>query len=117
MYFLQLSPPSLVTPIAEWLDLALWKRLEGMCGFAIPGNEQQGGLVLRVPIPGLDYLTFQQWVLRLPVRLYGWGFRSLKDVCGPAYIGALETAIPYIAGRGETPLAPQMSEIWGGEER
>ena len=53
--------------------------------------------------------------MRLPARLYGWGLRSLKDTCGPAYLGALETAIPFMAGRGK--LCPQMKDIWGGEER
>ena len=59
-------------------------------------------------------MTFQEWAVRLPARLCGWGFRSLKDSCGPAYIGALETALPYMAGIGK--ICPQLQELWGDEE-
>ena len=70
MYFLQLSPPSLVEPVAEWLDCVLWGYLERCCGFAIPVKEEQGGLVLQVPVDGLDGRTFQEWTVRLPIRLW-----------------------------------------------
>ena len=65
---------------------------------------------------GLKDHTFQEWLLCLPIRLYGWGFRSLRDVCELANLGALETAISYMAGRGEH-LAPQMEDVWGGEDQ
>ena len=52
--------------------------------------------------------------MRLPVRLHGWGLRSLAETCGPAYLGALETAIPYMAARDK--LCPAMEMEWGGEE-
>ena len=116
MYFLQLSPPSLAEPVADWLDTQLWRLLENTCGFSIPREQEGGGLRIEMPVNGLNNQTFQEWVIRLPVRLYGWGFRRLRDICGPAYIGALETAIPYMAGRG-VELAPQLAEVWGGEER
>ena len=35
-YFLQLSPPSLTEPVADWLDTELWRLLEVTCGFTIP---------------------------------------------------------------------------------
>ena len=48
------------------------------------------------------------------MRLYGWGFCSLEENCGPAFIGALEAALPYMAGLGK--ICPPMKEVWGGTE-
>ena len=53
-------------------------------------------------------------VVRLPARLHGWGLRSLEANCGPAYLGTLETAIPYMAGLSK--VCPQMEQVWGGED-
>ena len=113
-YLIQLVAPSLMEPVAARLDEALWRVLEAATGFTIPRGEEQGGLALRIPIPGLDNRSFQEWAVRLPVRLYGWGFRSLKESCGPAFLGTLETAIPYIAARDN--ICPQMASVWGGED-
>ena len=52
--------------------------------------------------------------MRLPARLYGWGFRSLEETCGPAYLATLKTALPSMAGPGE--LRPQLADLWGGPE-
>ena len=54
----------------------------------------------------------QEWVMRLLVRLHGWGFRSRAKTCGPAYLGALETAIPYMAAIDK--MCPVREEEWGG---
>ena len=87
--------------------------MEWACGFVAPSGEGQGGLILPIPeVPNLDGHTFQEWAVRLPVRLHGWGFRSLKDTCGPAWLGTLETAVPYMAGIGE--VCTQLGEAWGG---
>ena len=56
-------------------------------------------------------MSFQEWVLRLPVKQYGWGVRRLEETCGPAYLGALETALPYMDS-----IAPCMEGVWGGRE-
>ena len=113
-YWIQLVPPSLIEPVAARLDEALWRILEAATGFSIPRGEDEGGLTLRIPIPGLDSRSFQEWAVRLPVRLYGWGLRSLQDSCGPAFLGTLETAIPYMAAREN--ICPQMADLWGGED-
>ena len=34
--------------------------------------------------------------------------------CAKAYIGTLETAVPFMAGMGK--VCPQLAEVWGGEE-
>ena len=113
-YLLQMVPPSLMEPIAAELDEGLWKVLEATTWFSVPRDEDQGGLTVAVPIPGLNGQSFQEWTVRLPVRLYGWGFRSLEQSCGPAYLGTLEAAIPHMAARGK--ICPQLAELWGGEE-
>ena len=114
-YWMQLTPPSLCEPVARGLDNALWTILEAACGFKVPRGGEEGGLELRIPeIPNLDHTSFQEWAIRLPARLHGWGFRSLADSCGPAYLATLETAIPFMAG--EDGICPQLSTLWGGEE-
>ena len=114
-YWMQLTPPSLCEPVARGLDNALWSILEAACGFKIPRGEEEGGLELRIPnIPALDHKSFQEWAVRLPARLHGWGLRSLEDSCGPAYLATLETAIPFMSG--PEGVCTQLSNLWGGEE-
>ena len=87
--------------------------LEAALGLTIPRGEDSD-MVVDCPVEGLRGQSYQEWLIRLPVKLYGWGLRSLKDCCGPAYIGALETALPFMAA-GDM-LCPQMENLWGGEE-
>ena len=92
--------PSLTEPVARELDAALWGILETACGLKLPRGAEQGGLCLRVPaMLGLNGRSFQEWSVRLPVQLHGWGFRSMEENCGPAFLGTLETAIPFMTGR------------------
>ena len=87
-YLLQLVPPSLTRPVAAELDAKLWQLFEATVGFSVPRTGGQSGLTLHIPeVPALHGHTYQECVVRLPVRLYGWGFRSLEDTCGPAYLG------------------------------
>ena len=81
-------------------------------GFSVPrgGN----GDIVTCPVAQLQEQSYQEWVLRLPVRLHGWGFRSLAETCGPAFLGALETAIPYMAARDE--LCRFKEVEWGGDK-
>ena len=107
---MQLTPPSICEPVARELDNALWNILEASSGFKIPRGGEEGGLELRIPdIPALDHKSFQEFAIRLPARLHGWGFRSLEDACGPAYLATLETAIPFMAGAKG--ICPQMSGL------
>ena len=114
-YLMQHTPPSLCEPVAAELDNSLWRILEAAAGFQIPRGADPGGLTLSIAeVPSLHNRSFQEWAIRLPARTYGWGFRSLQDTCGPAYIGTLETAIPFMAGLGK--ICPQLEEVWGGED-
>jgi hypothetical protein len=86
------------------LDEALWKLLE-----------EQGGLCLQIPeIAALDGCSYQEAVIRLPARLYGRGLRSLQENCAPAFLGTLETVLPFMGGPGG--ICPQLEVLWGGLE-
>ena len=61
MYFLQLSPPIIVEPIATWLDDTLWGFLQRLCGFTVPRGDEFGGLVINAPVEGFGEKTFQEW--------------------------------------------------------
>ena len=57
--------------------------------------------------------TFQEWVVRLPVRLGGFGIRSLKETSSIALF-LFEQAIP--AFQGPNGVCPQLVDVMGGEE-
>ena len=112
-YHCQHVHPSLCEPVAEWLDSQLWKELEETVSFDIPLGErgQEGDVVITVPVEGISGKSFQHWAVRQPVKLYGWGYRSLKETCIPAYLGTLETSIPRMKD-----ISPILVETWGGAE-
>jgi hypothetical protein len=91
-YWLQLCFPSLVGPVAAWLDKQLWHILETATGLTIPRTASglEGECVLPVPVAGRDGRTFQELVVRAPVRLGGFGLCSHADTAGLAFLGALE---------------------------
>ena len=113
-YLMQLTSPSICEPVAGELDDDLWRIFEAACGFSVPRGREEGGLPLSVPVPSWDQKSYQECLVRLPVRLYGWGLRSLQSTCGPAYLGCLETALPFMSGLAE--ICPQLAESWGGRE-
>ena len=115
-YWLQMSYPSVVEPIATWLDSELWKILESATGLSIPrtSTDSPWNCVLPIPVMERDKQTFQEWVVRLPVRLGGFGIRSMKETSSVAFLGALEQAVP--AFQGERGVCPQLATVLGGEE-
>ena len=112
-YLCQHAHPSICEPVAAWLDTQLWKELEAAVGFSIPRGDrgQEGDVVINVPVQGISGKSFQEWAVRLPVKLHGWGFRSLAETCIPAYLGTLETSIPRMAT-----ISPILQQSWGGAE-
>ena len=112
-YLCQHAHPSICEPVAAWLDTQLWKELEAAVGFNIPRGDggQEGDVVINVPVQGVSGKSFQEWAVRLPVKLHGWGFRSLAETCIPAYLGTLETSIPRMAT-----ISPILQQTWGGAE-
>ena len=114
-YLQQHVPPSLCEHVARELDNELWKVFETACGFPVPRGEEGGGFVVKTPaVPCLDGRSFQEWVVRLPATKYGWGLRSLAETCGYAYLGMLETTVPFMSG--EQGVCPALAVLWGGQE-
>ena len=66
-----------------------------------------------VPVAGLQGRSFQEWVVRQPVKEGGLGLRSIADTAALAFIGAVGLAIPSFITAG---ICPQLAEQVGGEE-
>ena len=99
-YWCQLSYPSDIKPVVAWLDDQLWTVLEAAVGCHIPRGEEGRGweTVLPLPVAGRDGQSFASWIVRLPVKQGGMGFRSLEDISPVAFLGAVEQVIPSFGG-------------------
>ena len=100
-YWLQLCRPSDILPAATWLDEQLWLILQHAVGFTIPrvGEGRDWDIVLQVP--GREGLTYQEWLVRQPIKCGGMGMRSLVETSRVAFLGALEIAIPSFTGEDQ----------------
>ena len=87
--------------------------LQAAAGLNIPRGDrrEEGDMVISVPVTGLEGLSFKNWAVRLQIKQYGLGFRSLKETCGPACLATLKTSIPRMKE-----ISPAMSVTWGGDE-
>ena len=111
-YWCQLARPSVVRPVAAYLDAQLWRLLEAAMGLPIPRAGHllpEHNSVLTVPVLGCEEQPFAEWVVRLPVKLHGAGLHSHEERCHAAYLGALQVAAPYMA------KVPALQEVMGGE--
>ena len=65
--------------------------LEKLLGMHIPLQGEGLGweCPLFLPIEGLDGRSFQQWVLRQPIKMGGLGLRSKVETSPAAFIGGL----------------------------
>ena len=106
--------PSLVRPVAAFLDSGLLRILEAAAGSSVPRAGQLQGtgtdFVVNVPVSSIEGRTFAELGVRQPNRLHGGGVRSHEDSCFPGYVGALEQAAAYMAS------SPVLAESFGGEE-
>ena len=94
-YFLSLCYPSDVLPVAEYLDTVLWAAFERAVGQHVPRLQEGRGTecVLDLPVDILRGRSFQEHIVRLPIRLRGFGLRSLVDTSPVAFIGGVEMAM------------------------
>ena len=112
-YWLQLSYPSDVKEAAAALDRKLWRVLEACIGSLIP----EGGAsdsVMEGPLGSIQGLSFQQMVVRLPVKMGGLGLRSQEHLRYAAFVGAVEQSVPQIGT--STGLCPALGHWLGGDE-
>ena len=81
--------------MAQHLDTVLWAAFERAVGQHVPRREEGLGLecVLDIPVDGLRGKSFQEHFVRLPIRLRGFGLRSMVDTSQAAFIGGVEMAL------------------------
>ena len=94
-YHLSLCYPSDILPVAEFLDTVAWSVLEQAVGQQVPRQEEGLGTecVLGVPVDIMKGLSFQETLIRLPIRLRGIGLRSFIDIAPTVFIGGVELAL------------------------
>ena len=93
-YHLALCYPSDILLVAQHLDAVLWSAMERAAGQHIPRREEGLGTecVVDIPVANLGGKSFQDHFVRLPIRLRGFGLRSLVDTSAAAFIGGVEMA-------------------------
>ena len=106
-YWLTLVYPSLVKRAAERMDNLELKVVRGLLGVPLPMGQEDldWNMVINVPVQDMQERSFQNWVLRLPIRLGGVGLRSNVETSPAAFIGGLEQSLPHFTkGVGICPL-------------
>ena len=115
-YWLTLCYPSHTREVAERMDALQNRILESLVGQQIPINSMNNEWAISLPVPvdKLQTRSFQQWVIRQPVKMGGLGIRSNVETRLPAFIGGLEQSVPHFVGEGGICL--QLSKILGDFE-
>ena len=110
-YWLQLCYPTDILKAAEKMDKVLWEVLEMTASSHIPRTEEGKGweCVLDVPCQALQGKSFQEWIIRQPVKLGGFGLRCQADLSPAAFVGALEQTLPSFTG--ERGVCPQLAHL------
>ena len=89
----------------------MWGVLEQIVGSHIPRKSEGHSweCVLDVPVANLNGRSFQEWVIRQPVRFGGFGLRSQIETSPVAFIGALRQILPSFSG--EKGICPQLEHL------
>ena len=111
-YWCQNCYPSLTLPAAARLDQGLHSLLEMVVGLQIPLGAHLDTTVINTPVASREGWSFPAWVLRQPIKGGGAGLRSFTELCRPAFVGAVELAIPSL----HTGFCPILTPLVGGEE-
>ena len=101
-YHLSLCYPTDMEVAAREMDSLLWFMLQKAAGFSIPRVDEGRGLECcpNPPVARLRGRSYQELMVRTPVRLGGMGYRSLVETSLAAYIGGVEQALPHLRGKG-----------------
>ena len=96
-YWLTLVYPTQIKRAAEKMDNLILKVMEKLLGCPIPMDEtgEHWNCPVNVPVDGLQGRSFQNWILRLPIRSGGLGIRSNLETSAAAFIGGVEQALPH----------------------
>ena len=101
-YHLALCYPSDIAEAAKDMDILLGSMLHSATGLRIP-MEDEGRGVEHCPQSGVSRLagkSYQNWMMRTPVRLGGMGLRSVAETSLAAFIGGVEQAVTHFIGEG-----------------
>ena len=113
-YWLRLCYPTHITAAAERMDQILWDVLELAASSNIPRAGEGRSWECMVGVPGLQSRSYQDWVVREPVRLGGMRLRSQADLSSAAFLGALEQTLPSFVG--ERGVCPQLAHLVGDSQ-
>ena len=115
-YWLQLCYPSNVKAAAEKMDKIMWEMLERSADSNIPRQQgdQHKEEITVISIPGIEDKSYQEWVIRQPIRLGGFGMRCQSALSPAAFIGAIEQVLPSFVGTKA--ICPQLAHLLGSME-
>ena len=99
-YHLALCYPNDMAEAASQMDQLLYNMLEGACDLDIPRVDMGRGVECcpQVPVTRVQGKSYQDWMVRLPIRLGGMGMRSMVDISLAAFIGSVEQSLPHFVG-------------------
>ena len=82
------------------MDKLLHRMFESATGLSIPRVDRGRGVECcpAPPVNRQQNKSYQDWMVRLPIRLGGMGLRSMDDIKLAAYIGSVEQALPNFIG-------------------
>ena len=103
--------------MAAYLDSALWSMLEKAAGQQIPRTNQGLGYecILDIPVNSMANNSFQELFVRTPIKLRGFGLRSLVQTSPTAFIGGLERSLSAFGG--EEGICRKLEHLLGGGEQ
>ena len=112
-YWLQLCYPSNIRAAAEKVDSILWNVLETTAFSKIPRAHTNlpNSDTVKISIDGLQDSSFQERVVRQPIKMGGFGLRCQADLSPIAYIGAIEQILPSFVGTNG--VCPQLAHVIG----
>ena len=113
-YHLSLCYPSDIKPSATYLDSVFWSMLERVVGQQIPRTNMGWGFecMLNIPVESMAELSFQELFIRSPIRLRGFGLRSLVQSIPAAFIGGVERSVSAFPGEGG--ICRKLEHLLGG---
>ena len=112
-YHLALCYPYDMKEATMEMDRLLKTMLECASGFSIPRLDEGRGVKCcpQTTVTRLQGRSYQDWILRMPVRLGGMGLRSMVEVSLAAYVGGVEQSLPHFVG--ESGVCRQLTTVVG----
>ena len=112
-YHLALCYPSDIVEAAKEMDKLLKNMVECATGMSIPLLDEGRGVECcpQTTVTRLQGRSYQEFMLRLPVRQGGMGLRSMEDVSMAAFVGGVEQSLPHFTG--EDGVCQQLTTVLG----